>query len=145
VILTVSVITTLNEMQSLSGLKSTGWGRELEWPQKVVGLLKVWTNGKDFVDQIFNTDDSILSKGSFNDGIVSQWDSLAVNLSISTLVDQFLDSLEVRITISNVRVNDLEHFNGCLCKLDKDSIVDLEQTQQLQNLFWLWSNLVDTR
>ena len=66
-LLSISVGTiSLSEGVSLD-LESTKWGRELEWSQEVVGLLELWTAGSDFMDQIFNAVDSVLSKFIGND------------------------------------------------------------------------------
>lgn len=65
-------------MLEFSGAESASWIRQLEWPQEVVDLLEVWSNGEDFVDDIFNADDTILSEFSLNDGIISKCNTLLV-------------------------------------------------------------------
>jgi hypothetical protein len=67
-----------------------------------------------------------------------------LHLSITTLVDELTDRLEVRVTISNVWLDNAEHLNGSLGQTNKDGIVDLEKTQKLKGLALLWINLVDT-
>jgi len=49
--LSVSEGTSVGEWVSLL-LESSQWGAELEWPQEVVGLLEVWSNGHDLVDEV---------------------------------------------------------------------------------------------
>ena len=65
--------------------KSSSWSSKFEWPQEVVGFLEVRTNGVNFVDQIFNTNDSLFTQSLFNDAVVGKWDSLFVEFSITSL------------------------------------------------------------
>ena len=58
---------------------------QLEWPQKVRGLLEVGTNGVDLVDEILHADHAVLSEVLLDDLVISQRQALLVNLSISTL------------------------------------------------------------
>ena len=60
--------------------------------------LEVWSNSEDFVDQIFGGLDTNVSNVFVNDGVIRKGDSLAVDLAVSALVDQFTDSLQVWIT-----------------------------------------------
>lgn len=144
-LLSVTSRTTLDKVLELSwDTPTTRWVGQLEWPQEVVSLLEVWTNGVDLVDQILNGDDTELTKSSLDDGVLRQWDSLLVDLTVTSLVDQLLDGRKGWVTVSNVWLNKLQELGGSLGELDKDTSVDLQQSQQLQNLSWLWSNLVDT-
>jgi len=102
VVFTVTGFTVLNEVVSLLTLETTSWVRELEGPEEVVGLLEVWTNSVDFVNEIFNTDNTVFTEFLSNDSIVSDWDSLLVNLSETTLVDKFTNGLKVWSTVGNV-------------------------------------------
>lgn len=123
---------------------TTGWVGQLEWPQEVVGLLEMRTNGDDFVDQVIDGQDTVLTQASFNDSVVGQWDSLLVDLTETSLVDQLSDSRVGWVTVSNVWFNQLQQFRSSLGDLDESTRVDLVQSQQLQNLSWLWWDLVDT-
>lgn len=60
-VFTISSITTLNIVVSLL-FEATGWGTKLKWPQKVVCFLEMRSHGHDLVNQILNTDNSILAK-----------------------------------------------------------------------------------
>jgi len=60
-----------------------------------------------------------------DDLVVRDGSTLGIHLSETTLVDQFLDGLEVGISVSNVRFNQSEHIDGGFVKFDKDSVVDL--------------------
>lgn len=96
------------------------------------------------MDQVLNADDSVLTKGFLDNGVVSKGNALALNLSVSTLVDQGADRGKVGVAISNIRLNDAEHLSSSLGKLDKDTVIDLEQTQELEDLARLGGDLVDT-
>ncbi len=102
------------------------------------------TNGSNFVDKIFNTDDVVLAERLFNDRVVRDRNTLLVDLGISTLVDQTTDGLQVGVTISNIRLDQLKHLRGSLVKTNKNTVVDLQKTEQLKNLTGLGSNVVDT-
>ncbi len=47
--------------------------------------------------------------------------------------------------IGDVGLNETEHLLGGAGSLDKHTIVDLEQSEELQNFAGLGSNFVDTR
>jgi hypothetical protein len=63
---------------------------------------------------------------------------------VTTLVDQFTNRLEIWITVSNERLNDSQHLDSSLGELDKDTIVNLEKSEELKSLALLWVDLVDT-
>jgi len=69
---------------------------------------------------------------------------LLVDLSVSTLVNELTNSLEVGVSVSNPWLDDLEHLEGGLGHADEDTIVDLDETEELEDLARLWCNLVDT-
>jgi len=97
-VFSVAEVTTFNEVIRDTSVTSS-WAGELEGPQEVVGSLEVWSNGKDFVDQIFDRLDTTFGANFIlNDSIVGKGDSLAIDLAMSTLVDQFSDSLQIWIT-----------------------------------------------
>jgi hypothetical protein len=143
-VFTVTSITTFNEVEELTLLPHVVGVGELEGPEEVGGLLEVRTNGSNFVDKIFNTDDVVLTKRLFNDRVVRDRNTLLVDLGISTLVDQTTDSLQVGVTVGNIGLDQLKHLRGSLVKTDKDTVVDLQKTEQLKNLTGLGSNVVDT-
>ncbi len=93
---------------------SLSWGAELEWPQEVVGLFEVRTNCDDFVDEVFNANDSVFAEFLFDNAVVGQRKSLSVSLSESSLVDEVSDGLGGGVTISNVRLNLSNHVDGGL-------------------------------
>merc|ERR1719430_873485 len=60
------------------------------------------------------------------------------------LVDQLANRLEVGCTPGNVGLADSKHVDGGLVQLDEDTVVDLPQTEQLEDLLDLGRDLVDT-
>lgn len=74
---------------SLEGMslvcETSSWSSKFEWPQEVVGFLEVRTNGENFIDQIFNANDSVFTQNLFNYRVGGNWNSLFVNLTISSL------------------------------------------------------------
>jgi len=143
-ILTVTQVTTLNKVTEFSCTESSSWVAELEWPQEVGSLLEVRTNGVDLVDQILHADNAVLAKAGLDDGIVGKSNTLLFDLSVSTLVDKLTNSLEVRVTIGDPWLDDLEHLEGSLGHANKYTVVDLKKTEELENLAGFWCDLVDT-
>jgi len=117
---------------------------ELEWPEEVCGLLERWSDGENFVDQILNGNDTELAKVGLDDGIVGQRNSLAIDLSITSLVEKFSNRLEVGLSICDIWLDQSQHLRSCLGELDEDTVVDLQQTKELHDLSWLGGNLVYT-
>jgi hypothetical protein len=96
------------------------------------------------VDQILHTDDTVLAKVGLNERVIGQRNALLVNLSVTALVDQLASGLEVRVSVGDPWLNDLEHLKGGLGQTNEDTIVDLEETEELQGLALLRVDLVDT-
>jgi hypothetical protein len=128
----------------LAAVESTSGVGELEGPQEVGGLLEVGADAVDLVDEILNADNAVLAKVVLNNLVVRESNALAVDLSVTALVDELTDGLEVGVTVGNVRVDDGKHLRGGLVQADEDTVVDLEKTQQLEDLAGLGGNLVDT-
>lgn len=118
--------------------------RQSEWPQEVVHLLEVRANGVDLVDQVLDRHDTVLAQLSLDDLVVGESDSLVSHLTVASLVDQLSDGGQVRVTEGHVWLGQLEQLRGSLGHLDKDTGVNLGQTQQLHHLSWLRWNLHDT-
>ena len=79
-----------------------------------------------------------------NDGVVGDGDSGTVDLGVTSLVDELSDGLEVDLSVGNVWVDELEHLLSGLGDSDEDTVVDLEKSEELQDLLWLGGNLGDT-
>jgi hypothetical protein len=131
-------------MSEFPSAETPGWVAELEWPQEVGSLLEVGANSEDLVDQILNADNAILAEAALNESIVGESNALLVNLSISTLVDELADGLQVGVSVGNPWLDDLQHLKCGLGHANEDTVVDLEKTKELENLSGLWCNLVDT-
>lgn len=116
---------------SVDTLVSSLWWVQMESPESTVDVGKVWSDGEDFVDDIFNADTSVMSETSLNQLVVSDGNTLLVDLEGSTLVDEFADGLEVWCSVGDVWFDQLEHGQSSLGELEEDSVVDLTKTQQL--------------
>ncbi len=125
-------------------LESTSGVAQLEGPEEVGSLLEVGANSVDLMNQIFHADDAVFAEILLNDGVISERNALFLDLAISTLVDELADTLEVWVSVGNPRVDNLEHLNGGLCDTDEDTVVDLKETQKLEDFAGLGSDLVDT-
>jgi hypothetical protein len=144
VLLPIAKVTTLNEVLELARAEATSGVAELEGPQEVGGLLEVGADSVDLMNEILHAENAKLAQVLLNDGVVSQGDALAVDLAITALVDELLDALQVGVAIGNPRLDNLDHLSGGLGDANEDAIVDLEQTEQLQDLARLRRDLVDT-
>jgi len=144
VLLSVAQVTTLDVVLEFTGTEATVGVGQLEWPQEVAGLLEVGSDGDDLVDQILHADKAILAEVVLDQLVVGQGNALLVDLAISTLVDEFADGLQVGVAVSDVWVDNGEHLLGGLGQPDEDTIVDLEKTEELEDLARLRGNLVDT-
>jgi len=143
-VLAVTKVTTLDEVLELARAEATSGVAELERPQEVGGLLEVGADSVDLVDEILNADNAVLAEVLLDDGVVGDGNTLLVDLAVSTLVDELLDALEVGVTVGNPRLDNLDHLHGGLGDANEDTVVDLNQTEQLEDLARLGGNLVDT-
>lgn len=143
-LLAVAKITTLDEVLELAGAEATSGVAELEGPEEVGGLLEVGANGEDLVDEILHADNAVLAKVLLNDGVVGKGDALLVDLSVTALVDELPDGLEVGVAVGNPGLDNLQHLSGGLGDTDEDTVVDLEKAEKLKDLAGLGGDLVDT-
>ena len=93
-VLSVSVITTLNKVRG-NLTEATPWRTELHGPQEVVSFLEVLTHRVDLMDEILNADDTKLAQLLFNDRVVSDGNTLFVDLAMAALVDQLSHTLQI--------------------------------------------------
>lgn len=128
-VFTVTSVSAFHEMFDFSLLEASQGTAQLKRPQEVGSLLEVGSNRDDFVHQIFNANDAVRTKSLFNDLIVSQCDTLLVNLAVAALVDQITDRLHAGCTPSNVGFHQLEHLQGAVVQAHKDTGIDLDQSQ----------------
>ena len=132
-------------MSEFASAESSSWVAELEWPQEVGSLLEVGSDSIDLVDQILHTDDTVLAETTLNNGVVGKSNTLLLDLSVSALVDELTDGLQVGVSVGDPWLDNLEHLEGSLCHANENTIVDLEKTEELKDLSGLWCNLVDTK
>lgn len=145
VLLPVAQVTALHKVQELARPESTGGVGKLERPQEVAGLLEVGANREDLMDQILHADDAVATEVLLDDGVVSEWDALLLRaLGVSALVDKLTNGLEVRVAVGNKGFHDLEHLGGGFGQANEDTIVDLQEAEELEGLALLGVNLVDT-
>jgi len=144
VLLSVAQIAALNEVLEFPGMEAAIRVGQLKWPQEVAGLLEIWSNSEDFMNQILHTDDAVFAQIVLDQLVVGKSHALLVNLAIASLVDELADTLQVGITICNVWIDDRQHLLSGLRQSDKDTIVDLEESEQLKDLARLGSDFVDT-
>jgi hypothetical protein len=144
VLLSVTQVATLDVMLELPRSEATSGVAQLERPEEVTRLFEVRSDSGDLVDQVFHTDDAELAQGVLDQLVVSEGDALLVDLAISALVDEFTDGLEVWVPVSDVWVNDGEHLLGGFGHADKDAVVELEKTEELENLARFRGDLGDT-
>jgi len=118
---------------------------QLEGPQKVVGLLEIGSNRENLMNQVLHTLNSIFTQRLGNERIIRQWNTGAVYLSVSALVDEVTDRLEVGFAVGDVGLDNLEHFLSRFSEFDEDSVVDLQETKELQDFSRLWCHFIDTK
>ena len=97
------------------------------------------------MDEVLNASDSGLTEFSSDDGVIGEWDSASVDLTVSSLVDELGDGGSGWETISDEWLDDSNHVPGGLVELNEDSVVELSQSEELQDLLWLWGKFVDTK
>jgi len=135
---TVTCLATFQEVHKLGLVRETTTGTsKLERPQEVVGLLEVWPNSVNFMNEVSTTLDSNRSNTFLNNRVISDGNALFVELAKSTLVNELLDSRSGGVTIGDIRLNKTKHTDGRFVKLDKGSVVDLTKAEELHDLLGL--------
>ncbi len=142
-VFSVASITTFNNVSQLL-VEATERAVQLEGPQELVDDLEFRTNSDELVDDIFNAENTVFAQVLLNDAVVSDGQALAVDLSKAALVNQFANRLKVGSTVSDVGLDKLQHLEGGAVQLDEDTVEDLTETQQLEDLLDLGADLVDT-
>lgn len=85
VLFPVAQVATLNEVLELPLVETAVGAVQLEWPQEVRGLLEVGADSVDLVDEVLHTDHAVLSEVLLDDLVVSQRQTLLINLAITAL------------------------------------------------------------
>jgi hypothetical protein len=143
-LLAVTKVTSLDEVPELPWAETASGRGQLEWPQKVGGLLEVGANSVDLVDEVLDADNAELAEVLLDEVVVGDREALLVDLSVTALVDKLTDGLQVGVTVCDERLDDLQHLCGGLGEPDEDTVVDLEKTEELEGLALLGVDLVDT-
>jgi len=117
---------------------------QLEIPEEVVGFLEVRATSNNLIDKLFNRIDLVLAKSLDNDFIASKRDSLLVNLSKASLVNQIGDNLSGGVTESNIRFNLLNHVKGSSVNSEEGGVVNLSKSEQSQDLSDFRRKIVNT-
>ena len=123
--------------QLLSTTISVAGRVELEWPQEVGGGLEVGAHSEDFVDEVLDAHDVVLAKGRGNHLIRAERNALSAHLAKSTLVDELSYRLQVGVPVGNEGLDQVQHLLGGSVDADKHAVVDLAQTEELQDLLHL--------
>jgi len=71
----------------------------------VTGLFEIGSDSEDLVHEILDGQGVILAKSIFNDGVIGQRDTLAIDFAVATLVDQLSDGLQVWLSGAIAFVN----------------------------------------
>jgi len=96
------------------------------------------------VDEVLHAADAVGAEFSSDDTVVSQWNSSMVDFAVASLVNQFGDGLSAGIAVSDEWLHHLEHVPCGLVQLDEYGVVQLSQSEELQDFLWLWCELADT-
>jgi len=144
-VLAVTIVSTLDEVDALLVHATVGAG-ELEGPEEVVDLLELGSDREDFVDHILDADDTgcPLDEAILDDTVRSDGKALGVNLGVSALVDHLAHRLQVRVAVCDVGLNQTKHAQRWHVSLQENSIVDLTETEELEDLLDTGADSVDT-
>ena len=123
---------------------STVGGRQLEGSHKFVHILELVSTGEDLVDHILDTDDTVLADGVLDDVVVSDGLPLLVDVDVPSLVDKLPHGLQVGVTVGDVRFDQPQHLAGRLVQTNEHTVVDLPQTEKLEDLPGLGIDSIDT-
>ena len=121
------------------------WGGKLEWPEEVVGLLEVWADGPDLVDQVLDAADALFAESLVDDAVVGKSNSGSVDLAVSTFVDESFDGVAGWVSVGHVWLDVADHVDGGSVQTDEHSVVELTESEQLHDLLLLGWELVDTK
>jgi hypothetical protein len=141
--LTVTGVTTFVKVNEF-GFETTKRGRKFERVEEVVGLFEAATTREDLVNEILHAGNSMFAKCFVNHQIISQGNTLLVNFSETTFVNEFTYSLEVRFTVGNEWLDKAKHVQSSTVHLDEDTVVNLTKTKELQNFTGFWWDTNDT-
>ena len=119
-------------------------GGELEWPEEVIGFLELGTDCDNLVNEVLDAVNAVRSELAGDDAVVSQRDSAAVNLTETSLVDELGNVGTGQISVGNEGLNTSDHVPGSSVQFDEHTVVQLAESEELQDLLGLGVKLVDT-
>jgi hypothetical protein len=144
-VLSVTPVTATSLVETVSlGNETASRRGQLEGPQESVDLLEVRADSEDLVDDVLSSVDTKVSEILRDEGVVSQGDSGSVDLQVTSLVNQLADSSQRRMSECDIRSNSSEHLRDGTVDLQEDAVVELLESEELQDLSRLWGHLVDT-
>jgi len=142
-VFSVTSISSLLEMNDFLFVTTSGRA-QFERPQKLVHGFKVLADNEDLMNNVLNAENAFAAKFFFDDGVVRDGNALMVDFGESSFVDQLSHCLQIRCSVSDVRFNEFEHFLSGGVQTDENGVVDLSQSQQLQDLSRFGIHSVDT-
>jgi hypothetical protein len=105
----------------------------------------VFAAGLNLLNQLLEAGDlGVLLKSILNGEVAGKWDSLSVDLSVSSLVDQLGNGLSVWNSVGDPWFDDSKHVHGGLVILEEDGVVNLQKSQKSKNFLWLRGESVNT-
>eukprot|EP00307_Rebecca_sp_RCC1486_P012144 CAMPEP_0119417242 /NCGR_PEP_ID=MMETSP1335-20130426/15256_1 /TAXON_ID=259385 /ORGANISM="Chrysoculter rhomboideus, Strain RCC1486" /LENGTH=349 /DNA_ID=CAMNT_0007442409 /DNA_START=70 /DNA_END=1118 /DNA_ORIENTATION=- len=143
-LLAVAGVAALDEVRG-DLLEAARWRAQLEWPQEVVRLLERRPDSVDLVDEILDAQDVVLAERLLDRRVVGERDAVLARAALAeaALVDELTHRLQRRVAIGDVRLHLAQHVDRRLVRLEEDTIVDLAQPKQLQDLLGLRVHRVD--
>jgi len=96
------------------------------------------------VDEVLHADNAVLAEVILDQLVIGEGNALLVDLAVSALVDELANRLQVWVAVGNVGVDNRQHLLCSFGKLDEDAVVDLKETEELEDLARLRRDLVDT-
>ena len=126
-------------------METTTGGAQFEWPQEVIGLLEVGSTLDDLIDDVFDTKEAFVTKLRLNDLVVGESDPLTIDLGISSSIDELSDSCSSGITPGNTVTDMLKHIQSGFVQFNKSGIMNLSQSEELENFSYSGRVMVNTR
>ena len=96
------------------------------------------------MNEILNTGDSVFTEFSLNNTVVGERKSSSLDFTATSFVDKLGDGLSGWVTIGDEWLDHLDHVPCGFVKLNEDGVVNLSQSEELQDFLWLWGKLSDT-
>ncbi len=107
---------------------------ELEGPEEVIGLLEVGPAGPDLVDQVLDADDAVLPEHALDALVRAQRDALFMDLAVAAFINEVFNGRPGGVAPRDGVVHELQHVERGLVQLHEDAVVDLAETQKLEDL-----------